>query len=305
LGNVSLGSGVVVVNQLAVQAGTLTLTGNFSFPGNTFAQFTGKLILNGHTFSGSGDFTTNQGGLLQMTNAADTLIVGGNAYFEGGNESGLLTSGGSVFQGNFTEGSGDPQAYAASGSHADAFVNGGGVQTMTFGHPGGTGASHFQGLALGNPQGSIQIASDVFVIGGYAFLAGDPKIIHGSGQAVHFANMAFSGVTFDNVAIAYDAGLGGANLISLDSLTFENYSINSPTPLITIVSPGNSLGGPFTFGAMTFLTSIGANAGSGDYLSATNTGAPGALIINVTSNLAAGEGVAHTITAGGASVTWQ
>ncbi|HWZ28051.1 MAG TPA: hypothetical protein VNX15_05810, partial [Gemmatimonadales bacterium] len=305
-GNVSIGTGVTVGTQVAVQGGTLTLTGNFSFPGNTFTQFNGSLILNGHTYSTGGTFTANNSGLLKMTNALDTLIVGGSAFFEGANESGLLTAGGISIAGSFTETGGDPQAFASTGTAVG--MAGGGGQTISFSHPGGTGASHFYNLGISNGQGALVIQSDVFVMHVAAFLNGAPKIVHGGGQVVHFANLAITGVTFDNVAIAYDAALGGANLIALDSITFENYSINSPTPLITVVSPGNSLGGPFTFGAMTFLTSIGANAGSGNYLSVTNTGAAGALSLTVTSNLTPTEGSAHTLTAPAGSpptVTWQ
>ena len=304
--NVSLPAGVVVATQLAVQGGTLTLTGNFSYSGNTYVEFNSKLVLNGHTFSGGGQFTTSQGGLLQMTNTLDTLVVGGNAFFEGGNESGLLTAGGIIFQKNFTEVSGDAQAFAPSGTHVDEFLSGGGAQIISFAHPGGTGASHFQGLAISNGQGTLQIASDVYLLGGYAYLAGSPKIVHGSGQVVHYANLTITGVTFDNVSIAYDAALGGNNLIALDSVTFENYSVNSATALITIVSPGNtgSPGTPFLFSNLSFLTSITANGGSGFYLSVTNTGAVGALILDVTANLPAGEGLAHTGTAGSPTITW-
>ncbi|HWH02071.1 MAG TPA: hypothetical protein VN674_00125, partial [Gemmatimonadales bacterium] len=198
------------------------------------------------------------------------------------------------------------QAFAPSGTHVDEFLSGGGAQIISFAHPGGTGASHFQGLAISNGQGTLQIASDVYLLGGYAYLAGSPKIVHGSGQVVHYANLTITGVTFDNVSIAYDAALGGNNLIALDSVTFENYSVNSATALITIVSPGNtgSPGTPFLFSNLSFLTSITANGGSGYYLSVTNTGAAGALIIDVTANLPAGEGLAHTGTAGSPTITW-
>lgn len=306
-GNVTLGTGpYTITNQVAVQGGTLTLGGNFSFPGNTFVQFGGSLVLNGHTYSGTGDFTTSSSGLLKMTNPLDTLVVGGNAFFEGGNESGLLTAGGIFFQKNFTEVSGDPQAFAPSGSHVDEFQSGGGAQIISFAHPGAAGASHFHGLAISNGQGTLQIASDVYLLGGYAYLAGSPKIVHGAGQVVHYANLTITGVTFDNVAIAYDAGLGGSNAIALDSVTFENYNVNAATPLIAISSPGNtsSPGTPFVFSNLSFLTDITSNAGNGNYLSVTNTGAAGALILNVSANLPAGEGLAHTVQVGSPTITW-
>lgn len=305
--NVSVGSGVTVGTQFAVQAGTTTLSGDFSVPANTFIQFTGKLVLNGHAFSTGGDLSITQSALLQMTNAADSLYVFGNAFFEGGNESGLMTAGLSLFFNNFTEGSGDPQAYAPSGSHIDVFV-GGGTQTISFGHPGGAGASHFQGFAVDNPQGALHIASDVYLMGGYAYVAGVPKIVHGSGQVVHYASLNVTGVTFDNVAIAYDAALGGNNLIALDSVTFENYNVNSATPLIDITSPGNtaSPGTFFLFNNMTFNTDITGAGGSGTYLRVTdsNAGDGNVLTIDINSGLVVTEGMAHTILAGGAVVNW-
>ena len=305
--NVSVGPGVVVGTQFAVQAGTTTLSGAWSVPANTFVQFTGKLVLNGHTFSTGGDLTINQGGLLQMTNAADTLFVFGNAFFEGGNESGLMSAGLSILFNNFTEGNGDPQAYGASGSHIDVFV-GSGTQTITFGHPGGAGASHFQGFAVDNAQGALQIASDVYLMGGYAYVAGVPRIVHGGGQVVHYASLGITNITFDNVKIAYDAALGGNNAISLDSLTFENYDVNSPTPLIDITSPGNtgSPGTSFLFDNMVFDTDITANGGTGTYIRVTDS-APAdgnVLTIDINSGLVVTEGQAHTIMVGGADVEW-
>ncbi|HEX4560820.1 MAG TPA: hypothetical protein VH113_03215 [Gemmatimonadales bacterium] len=300
----TLQSGTAIVTQLAVQGGSLTLSGNFSFPGNTFVQFGGTLIPNGHTLSVGGAFTANNSGLLKMTNSLDTLIVGGSALFQGGNESGLLTAGGISVGADFSEGSGDAQAFASTGTAV--MMASGGAPHISFGHPGGSGASHFYDLGIANGQGALTIQSDVFVLHQAVFLGGVPKIVHGGGQTVHFANLTMSGVVFDNVAIAYDAALGGANLIALDSVTFENYNINSATPLITIVSPGNtgSPGTPFLFSALSFLTNISANAGSGHYLSVTNTGAAGALIIDVTANLPAGEGLAHTVQVGSPTVSW-
>ncbi|HEX4634296.1 MAG TPA: hypothetical protein VH163_10695, partial [Gemmatimonadales bacterium] len=234
----TLQSGTAIVTQLAVQGGSLALSGNFSFHGNTFVQFGGALVLNGHTYSGNGNFTTTNSGLLKMQNALDTLIVGGGASFQGGSESGLLTAGGISVGADFNEGSGDAQAFASTGTAV--VMASGGAPHISFSHPGGSGASHFYDLGIANGQGALTIQSDVFVMHQAVFLAGAPKIVHGGGQTVHFANLTISGVIFDNVAIAYDAALGGANLIALDSVTFENYNINSATPLITIVSPGNT-----------------------------------------------------------------
>ncbi|HXW96858.1 MAG TPA: hypothetical protein VEI47_04670, partial [Gemmatimonadales bacterium] len=108
--------------------------------------------------------------------------------------------------------------------------------------------------------------------------------------------------------IAYDAALGGNNAISLDSLTFENYDVNSATPLIDITSPGNtaSPGTPFLFDNMTFGTDITSAGGSGTYLRVTdsNSSDGNVLTIDINSNLVVTEGQAHTILAGGAVVNW-
>lgn len=308
-GNVTLGAGPYnILNQLAVQGGSLTLGANLTFPGNTFVQLGGTLILNGHTLSMGGNFTTNLNGVLKMTNPSDTLIVGRDAFFGGASEAGQLTAGGIVFGGNFVEGGGDAQAFVQSGTARSAFINGGSVDSITFAHPGAAGASHFNDLGIGNPQGALKINSDVWILGHAAFLAGAPKIVSGGGEVVHFANLSITGVIFNDVAIAYDAALGGANLIALDTITFENYDVNSATPLIDITSPGNtaSPGTFFLFDNMTFLTDITGAGGTGHYLRVTDS-APGdgnVLTIDINSGLVVTEGIAHTVLVGGAVVNW-
>lgn len=296
-----------ISQQIAVQGGSLTLSGNISSPGQSFAEFGGVIDLNGHTLTTS-YFTTDNGGLLKMTNPLDTLIVPNSVNFGGGNEAGLLTAGG-IFIGGFFNQSGDPQSFAASGTFSVAF-NGGGTQEIVFANPGAAGASHFHNLLVANPQGALGIQSDVWILGQPAYAPLVPKIVSGGGQVVHFANMVITGVIFNNVAIAYDAALGGANLITLDSLTFENYNVNSPTPLISITSPGDtaSPGTPFFFNDMVFLTDITANGGSGLYLKATDStpgGADDILTIDIASGLTVPEGMAHTVSAGGAVVNWS
>jgi hypothetical protein len=297
-GTVTFAPGAQTISQqIAVQGGSLTLSANVTSAGQTFSEFGGVIDLNGHTLT-TPYFTTDNNGLLKMTNSADTLYVPNSVSFGGGNEAGLLTAGG-IFVGGFFTQIGNAQSFAASGSFGVAF-NGGGTQEINFANPGAAGGSHFQNLLIANPQGALGIQSDIWILGGSAFAPGMPKIVNGGGQVVHFTNLGITGVTFNNVAIAYDAALGGNNLIALDSVTFTNYNVNSATPLITIASPGYSLGGPFFFSNLTFGTTIGA--GTGTYLSATG---PAALLITVTSNLAVAEGSAHTVTSGGAGVTWQ
>lgn len=305
-GNVTLGAGpYTITNQLAVQGGSLTLGANLTFPGNTFVELAGTLILNGHTLSTGGNFTTDRGGVLTMTSANDSLLVGQNAFFGGGNEALQLTKGGIVFGGNFFEGGGDPQDFVQSGTAGSAFINGGSVDSITFSNPGGAGASHFNNLAIGNPQGALKINSDVWILGQPLYLPGAPKIVSGGGQVIHFANMNITGVIFNQVAIAYDAALGGT-LTGLDSLTFENYDVNSPTPLIDITTSGTSDSSHFLFDHMQFLTDIGSQGGAGHYVRATdsNPGDASVLIIDINSGLVVTEGQNHTILVGGAVVNW-
>ena len=297
----------IISQQIAVQGGSLTLSSSISIAGQSFSEFGGVLDLNGHTLTTS-YFTTDNGGLLKMTNSADTLYIPNSVSFGGGSEAGLLTAGG-IFVGGFFTQTGNAQSFAASGSFGVAF-NGGGTQEINFANAGAAGASHFQNLLIANPQGALGIQSDVWILGQAVYSPLVPKIVSGGGQVVHFANMGISGVTFNNVAIAYDASLGGSNQIALDSIAFENYDVNSATPLISITSPGNigSPGTPFFFNNMIFNTDIGSAGGSGLYLKVTDStpgGVDDVLTIDIASGLTVPEGVAHTVMAGGAVVNWS
>jgi len=301
--NATLAPGVTIANQLAIQGATLTLTANLSFPGNTYTEFGGTLDLNGHTLSMGGLFSADNGGFLKMTNPLDTLVIGLGGYFTGGSEAGLLTAGVIDIGGIFDQ-AGDPQAFAASGTNLVIFT-GGASETITFANPGAAGASHFQDVLIDNFAGGLTLSTDTWVLGQGSHATGVPKIVSGSGHVLHLGNLSIQKTTFQNVALAYDAALGGSTQISMDSVTFSGYDVNSTTPLITIVNPGNPTGGAFSFTNLSFGSVIGG--GSGIYLSATdsNTGDGLPLMIQITSNLVATEGSAHTVTGGGATVTWQ
>ena len=82
-----------------------------------------NLQLNGHHLMVSGGFLTQNGGQLTMTNALDSLYVGGNATFGGGVEAGLLTAGKLVLNGNFTQNNGgNGQEFKAVAGHQTILV---------------------------------------------------------------------------------------------------------------------------------------------------------------------------------------
>jgi hypothetical protein len=263
---------------------------------------------------GSNLLTTGSG-TLTMTQVSDTLRVSGGAFFGGGSTAGKLTAGALLVAGTFSESGTAGDAYASSLGHW-TILSGNARQDVGFAHPGaGAGTSHFMNLGISNPvTGAVTVNSDLYILGQSSF---DPAVptqqVTGSGSVVHLANLFISDpITFDNVLLAYDKALGGSDTISITNATFTNYDPNGTTPIISISHPGAldpSSGGVMTynFTNLTFGTDITQAGGTANYLSVTdtNTGDGVPLTIRVTSNLNDPEGPDHTLTSGGAQVTWS
>ncbi|HEU4763093.1 MAG TPA: Ig-like domain-containing protein, partial [Gemmatimonadales bacterium] len=122
MGTLSLKGAGTVSGQL----GGVQVTGNYAVDPAASMQAAGNLTilgaaarldLNGRRGLVGRTLLVTSGGVLAMTHAGDTLDVAANAQFSGGNEAGLLTNGVLAVAGNFTEGFGDPHAFAASGAH--------------------------------------------------------------------------------------------------------------------------------------------------------------------------------------------
>jgi hypothetical protein len=311
---------VVLAGAGAVQGNinaTISLTGTYrlsdSLSSSAGVFVFGSLDLNSKKMTVD-TFTTASNGILVMTHPTDTLRVVGPANFAGGSTSGKLIDGAILVGGDFTEvGTAVGDAFAPSGNHW-TFLSGTSTQQVSFLHPGsGAGTSRFMNLGITNQvTGAITVNTDLYILGQSAF---DPTVpvqaVTGNGSVVHLANLFIQDpITFDNVLLAYDAALGGSDSISITNATFVNFDPNGATPVISISHPGAldpGSGGVMTyfFTNLTFGTVIGS--GTGTYLSATdtNTGNGAPLQIFITSNLNNPEGPNHTVTQGGAQVTWS
>jgi len=118
--------------RISQSIGSATFAANTTLP-NDLVLNSGGFNLSGRKITVTGNFRTEQSGSLVMTNAADSLLVTGNASF-GGGISNNLTAGLITVGGNFTQ-TVNSQAYAPSGTH-HLTLNGTGTQTISFANPG-------------------------------------------------------------------------------------------------------------------------------------------------------------------------
>jgi hypothetical protein len=96
-----------------------------------------------------------------MTNAADQVTVTGNATFQGGDHTGLLSAGTLTVKGNFAQNNGNGNAFASTGTVV--VLNGTSQQQVNFGSPNAAN-SRFQNLTVNNAAG-IRLNTNVVVTG--------------------------------------------------------------------------------------------------------------------------------------------
>ncbi len=152
------------VNTLTFSGGTVTLNDSLKTGFLVVDGASAHLKLNGHYVGLTANFTTQNGGVLEMTNTRDTLDVQGSATFNGGNTSGLLTHGFiNVGSTGFTQGV-NATAFVADSTLRTSIGRGNGT-TITFANPGfGATLSHFGELMIGDGS-THTLNSDVFVQG--------------------------------------------------------------------------------------------------------------------------------------------
>ena len=161
-GMVSTGS---TASTITGNLGSLTANGPVTVSGRTTMSSGdvlviasgGSLALGGHTLV-VGSFSTTGTGTLTMNNTLDSLIVLGNATFNGGDESGLLTAGVlDVRQGFVQDTTTSQSSFTATGAHKTR-VGAGSGGSISFASP---GASGFQDLVLEPSDGTTQFLSNV------------------------------------------------------------------------------------------------------------------------------------------------
>ncbi|HXI20986.1 MAG TPA: hypothetical protein VNH46_07875, partial [Gemmatimonadales bacterium] len=132
----------------------------------------GSLSLNGQTLTVAGNFITSGTGVLISATAGSQLVVGGDAGFGGGDETGQLSAGTLSVAGNFSQaaGTGGNNTFVATGTHRTIF-NGTGPQTLTLATSSAT-ESRFFDLAIQNTGGAVSIPSGIVAVSDSVLIPG-------------------------------------------------------------------------------------------------------------------------------------
>lgn len=150
-----------------VLSGTAVASGAVNFLGDLQVEGTAIFDPNREVVQVGGNFSTLGGGRLRMTEPTSVLAVGNGASFGGGSTDGLLTDGILDIAGNFSQGNGAADAFAAGGAHLTRF-GGSVIQQVSFTDPGaGAGTSHFAHLELTQVEGGVyvQLNADTYATG--------------------------------------------------------------------------------------------------------------------------------------------
>ena len=294
--NLSFAPGTATIaDQLSVPSGSLTLNGTTSVTnGPVFLQGGGSLIVNGHTLSVGQNLFVSTGATVTMTNALDTVKIGGSVRFVGGSESGLLTAGAIVAAGNFDQvDSTSATSYAPSGTHT-LILNGTGTQNVTFRTP-GVGSSTLQGLVIANTAGGggVFFQTAATLAGSLGFSGGAATVLHGNaGPSFTMKDLNVNGATFDNLVVIADSG----TLTRFDNVTFSN----TPPAQVALIIRNRGPATPFTMNNLVFqvVPTTGFYLRANDLIADANT-----LTINVLGSTPA-NGAPYISILNGAVVNW-
>lgn len=160
----------------------------------------GALDIVGATEVGAG-FYTRDNGVLQMSDAADTLVVAGSVEFAGGPS--LLTNGALIVQGDFAQHT-NADAFRAAPAHETVFA-GNASFTVTFANPGfAPTESQFGTFVFEHPiSSSMDIGSDIYASGALETRGNNPYWINGSNNrlltrgAINVADVTFAAVQWE------------------------------------------------------------------------------------------------------------
>lgn len=186
-------TGQVTLNSsLDLTVGDLLITG-----------FGATFNVNGNGLTIAGGLITQNGGSLIMTNGADQVEVNGDAVFDGGDESGLLSAGLLLLAGNFTQGNTTTnKSFVATGSHHTTFASSNPTQTITFAD---SVTSFFNDLQVAFPSG--------VVINSLVQVRGDLQV-DANAQLISTDQSS----TGDGLDVSGDVTTGGSNLLQLGRL---------------------------------------------------------------------------------------
>lgn len=247
-GNTITGSGTVVMTgssvllrgelpSLSVQ-GSVALDGSAGVAGNAVVDG-GHLDMGFGSMTVLGNFETRNGGTLAMTSSDQFLDVQGDAIFDGGDTSGLLTWGLLRVQGNFTVTS--ATAFVATQDHR-VYVNGSAPQTIRFA-PGAGGAtgSHFATVTLADQtdvtlEGTVH-ADRTLRVGGTSDFGALVRSNAATTPVVTAGALDLSFVDVDNVAF-HASTTDPAAPLTLNGVVFRN--MDTDAVQLSVEHPGTA-----------------------------------------------------------------
>jgi len=299
-----------------VNAGTTRLSDQSGIPtkltvgGLTqiFGQF---LVSSGKLTTGSLDVATLGGsnGRLVMASNADSVVVSGDASFNGASTSGLLTAGTLLVGGNFTQGNATSGlSFAASGSHVTK-LGSGAARTVTFATPGtGAGGSHFNTLDVTPATGGLTFTTDAFVDSTLAASvgAGTPKL-SANGQKLTARQWSVQAGTVDHLQMALVEGATGLTQ-TFNGVTFSGFPTTATAEVLLDVSAVGSAAAnrPITFNNVTVQTSLGSGGLYARLVSSNGLGVT--LTMNASNDPTGGPSRSNPpfgTTVAGARIVWQ
>ncbi|MEO8636641.1 MAG: hypothetical protein ABI587_15295 [Gemmatimonadales bacterium] len=265
----------------------------------TIAGLGAQLTIGGQTLTIAGNLVTHTDGLLVMTNTADQVIVAGDATFQGGDETGLLSAGELRVAGDFGQQvQTSPASFLASGTHRTVMTGTTSLQSVRFCCT--AGASGFQNLDLSQSFGiNIQFAGNgVFVFDTLISQvgAGTAPWLYMLGSPLTAARFRIDKLLVDRGNLILNEG-GVAATEQFDNVTFQNYQTSQTQ--FSIVAPGGSPR-TLTFNNLAFMPLVGGNTGK--YL--TVSAPSGTLVVDLPGATSVTNGPAFTTTSGAVTVNW-
>ncbi|HUX32583.1 MAG TPA: hypothetical protein VMV51_01820 [Gemmatimonadaceae bacterium] len=230
--------GVVQLTGAGTMKGTVTgdvkVTGTYTLSGadtvgGLLTVDTGTLGFGASQLSVTGSFVTQNGGRIVMTQGAARLVVGGNATFTGGDETGQLTLGELEVVGNFTQG-----ATATSFVAAPAFVTrfAGATPTIAFANPTTSkfGKVEFATTTLATMSSNVTVTGDVWLQ-----TATTPAVTSGASDTVFVAGSVYdtTGGRWQVAATAMTGVNGRLPKVMGGNLQFTNANALSDSLAVT------------------------------------------------------------------------
>ncbi len=251
-----------------VNAGTIRLADQSGLPAKLTvggkAEIFGLFLVSGGKLAAASLNVATLGGSngrLSMTSNADSVIISGNANFNGGSTSGLLTAGTLVVGGAFNQvNSTSNLSFAASGSHITK-LGAGGARAVTFATPGtGAAGSHFNTLDFTAATGGLTFGTDAFVDSALVASvgAGAPKL-SANGQKLTARQWNVQTGSIDHLQMALVEGATGLAQ-TFNGVTFSGFPTTATTEvLLDLSAAGSALANrPIQFNNVNVQTTLGS-----------------------------------------------